>query len=1132
MVGKRQRGASEGAETPQEPINPPSVVSVVVAAVKSNAATTRGIVENTEVYMMLDSGSSVSLIQESVLKDLATRKESPPTGLTLVSAAGEDIPVLGCVTVTLSVGTLQVTHPLIIVPSLIAPVILGLDFLQKHGLVLDFTASPVKIRSCTNQPTCVQDVKPLLDSVRQVKNKICAVKAIAETTEESIDDCAVPLFGKNLVEFDMPVCAIPTFLPILNDYKSLFRTSPGRTTVAEHFIPTTGTPVKVPPRRIPANYRAEVESQIQFMLQEGIIEESSSPWLAPTVFVRKKNGEIRICIDYRELNKRTVKDSYPLPRPDEVQDKLAGSAIFSTIDLRSGYWQLPLNPADRIKTAFSPGPGLGLFQFCRMPFGLAGAPASFQRLMDSICRDLPFVTTYLDDVLIHSSTIQEHEQHLKTIFERFKSAGLTLRGGKCNIGVKEVKYLGHVFSEKGMEPDPQKTSAVRDWPTPVDVSNLRSFLGLASYYRRYIHQFAEIAGPLHHLTNKGVPFIWSGTCQAAFVQLKEKLTQAPVLTYPFFGPSADPFSLQTDASSTGIGAILEQGGHVVAYASRTLSPSERNYSVIQRECLAIIFALKQFRHYLLGRKFSLLTDHAPLQWLSSQKMEGLLARWALAAQEYTFTIMYRSGSANKNADALSRKSEQCDDHSAATSFESLTIKELQQHQAEDPLICQLRDALLHSSMPPTDRTWSQPPLRRYRQLWSQLLVKDGLVCRQYSPGPTSDLLTVPIIPISYQPTILHQYHDQPQAGHLGPDKTAARVRQVGYWVGMLQDIDQYCWECTICQVSKSSSPQKAPLQNIPIGKPWEMVGVDILQVPISSRNNQYLLVIQDYFTKWAEAIPIPDQSARRITKELITVFSHYGLPDILHSDQGRNFESSILRQTLEAFGVKKTRTTAYHPQGDGMVERFNRSLLQLLRAYVEHQTDWEQYLPYVLFAYRSAIHTSTGVSPFELMFGRPPVQHPLPSATAYDAVSYQRKLRSTLSRLYDFVETHLAQAAQKQKSTYDHNAVQRSFTVGEQVWLSSPTAGKLDPKWEGKWRIQSIQGPTTYTITDGDMTRTVHINRLRRRIQPIPLSQDAAESSIYRNWEAPVIEQYIFDGDEPESRYPTRNRRPPDRFHY
>ena len=206
---------------------------------------------------------------------------------------------------------------------------------------------------------------------------------------------------------------------------------------------------------------------------------------------------------------------------------------------------------------------------------------------------------------------------------------------------------------------------------------------------------------------------------------------------------------------------------------------------------------------------------------------------------------------------------------------------------------------------------------------------------------------------------------------------------------MLQDIDRYCKECIICQASKSSTPQKAPLINIPIGKPWEMIAVDILQVPLSSRNNQYLLVIQDYFTKWAEAIPLPNQTANRITSELIRVFSNYGLPDILHLDQGRNFESSILRQTLEAFGIKKTRTTAYHPQGDGMVERFNRSLLQLLRAYVERQTEWEQYLPFVLFAYHTAVHTSTGVSPFELMYGRPPSHHPFPSTTAYDAVSYQ-----------------------------------------------------------------------------------------------------------------------------------------------
>ena len=225
------------------------------------------------------------------------------------------------------------------------------------------------------------------------------------------------------------------------------------------------------------------------------------------------------------------------------------------------------------------------------------------------------------------------------------------------------------------------------------------------------------------------------------------------LTYPCFDPSADQFSLQTDASSTGIGAILEQIGHVVAYASRILSPSEKNYSVIQRECLAIAFALKQFRHYLLGRKFSLLTDHAPLQWLSSQKMEGLLARWALATQEYDFNITHRKGSENSNADALSRQTEQGDSHTAAIAMESPFLNELKHHQSQDPVLCKLHDALLHSSTPPT--TWSQPPLNRYRQLWSQLLLKDGLVCRQYSPGPAADLLTVPIIPPSYQSVLLN-----------------------------------------------------------------------------------------------------------------------------------------------------------------------------------------------------------------------------------------------------------------------------------------------------------------------------------------------------------------------------------------
>ena len=334
--------------------------------------------------------------------------------------------------------------------------------------------------------------------------------------------------------------------------------------------------------------------------------------------------------------------------------------------------------------------------------------------------------------------------------------------------------------------------------------------------------------------------------------------------------------------------------------------------MIQSEYLAIIYVLKQFRHYLLGRPFTLLTDHAPLQWLTDQKMEGLLAHWALATQEYDFTILYRKGSANGNADALSRKPTYTKEQYATTLCLPKLLPDLRQHQADDPVISQLFDELQQGTFP-QGRKWHQQPLQRYKQIWSQLLLKDGIVCRQYTPGPHSDQLIVPIIPKADQHKVLHQCHDVPKAGHVGSDKTAMKVHQLGYWVGMLHDINQYCSECVTCQSSKLPAPQKVPLINIPIGKPWEMVAVDILQVPTSCQNHKYILVIQDYFTKWAQAIPLTNQTAATFTRELVKIFSNYGLPEILHSDQGRNFESTSLQQTLDAFGITKSKTTAYHP---------------------------------------------------------------------------------------------------------------------------------------------------------------------------------------------------------------------------
>ncbi|CAK9799160.1 Retrovirus-related Pol polyprotein from transposon 297 [Anthophora plagiata] len=393
------------------------------------------------------------------------------------------------------------------------------------------------------------------------------------------------------------------------------------------------------------------------MESQGVIEKSESPWSSPIVLVKKKDGSTRFCVDYRRLNSITKKDSYPLPRIEDTLDALVGSSWFSTVDLQSGYWQISMEEADREKTAFCVGSGL--WQFKVMPFGLCNAPATFERLMESVLRGLNWKVclVYLDDVIIFGGHFAEELARLRQVFSRLRRAGLLMSPRKCSFFCRQVRYLGHIVTETGVKTDPEKVKAITEWPVPRNVTELRSFLGLCSYYRKFVRNFAGIAAPLHRLTEGKIGFSWSQECQGAFRELKGRLTAAPVLVYP---DSGKDFILDTDASNFAIGAVLsqEQGSQekVVAYFSKSLGRAERNYCVTRRELLAVVKAIAHFHHYLYGRKFLVRTDHAALGWLLSFKNpEGQVARWLERLQEYDFEVRHREGKAHGNADGLSRR---------------------------------------------------------------------------------------------------------------------------------------------------------------------------------------------------------------------------------------------------------------------------------------------------------------------------------------------------------------------------------------------------------------------------------------------------------------------------------------------
>ena len=716
---------------------------------------------------------------------------------------------------------------------------------------------------------------------------------------------------------------------LLKNYTDIFATTNsnlGNTGVIKHVIDVQGQPpIKQRAYRVPYSQKPIIKKHIEEMLDKGIIVPSKSPWSFPVVLVKKKSGETRFCVDYRKLNKITKKDCYPLPRIDEILDILHTKKYFSTLDLASGFWQIEVEPKDQEKTAFVVENDL--FHFRKLPFGLCNSPSTFMRAMNYIFDDLigRILYIFLDDIIITSSTFEEHLENLEKVFDRLRKAGLKLKPNKCHFLQKEIEFLGHKVSERGIAPDDSKIEKIRDFPTPRNAKEVKSFLGLSGYYRRFIKGYATISHPLTELTSLKTQFKWGENEQRSFDLLRTCLTTKPILAFPDF---SKPFAIFTDASDTGIGAILSQtlenNERVIAYASRHLNAAERNYATVEKEALAIVFAVKKFNAYIHGHETKIVTDHAPLKWLMKVKdTNPKLTRWALQIQDLNLDIQYRPGRVNQNADCLSRI--------PISSIEIHTPDDITSLQRKDSFCNDLLKYLEHKILPPENSFFFNVKIEEF------FIDNDDSLKRERPPCgkrrrflPTIQL----VVPQSLKIVVMKALHDLPMAGHPGFQKTYDRITEKFFWLNMHQEIKEYCTACHSCSLGKSNPHhRKAPLQPLPVAnEPFERISMDVVGPLKQTHNgNQYILVMIDSLTKWPEATAIPNQTAETIAKIFVeNIICRHGMPKSLLTDRGTNFVSKLFQSICSILKIDRLLTTSYKPSTNGLCEHENNSLKDML----------------------------------------------------------------------------------------------------------------------------------------------------------------------------------------------------------
>ena len=912
---------------------------------------------------------------------------------------------------------------------------------------------------------------------------------------------------------------------LLDEYKDVFPSDLPRSLPpvreVDHkieIIPGSSPPSK-PTFRMSPKELDELKKQLKELLDHGFIRPSKSPYGAPVLFVKKKDGSMRMCVDYRALNKITVKNKYPLPRVDELFDRLRGAKYFSKIDLRSGYHQVRIDEQDVHKTAFRTR--YGHYEFLVLPFGLTNAPATFMHLMQLIFKQHldDFVIVFLDDILIYSKTKEEHIRHVRAVLQLLREHKLYAKLSKCEFFRHFVSFLGHVVSEKGIGMEEGKVKAIKEWSRPQTVQDVRAFLGLAGYYRRFVRNFSKIAASMSELLKKDVPFAWSEEAEVSFESLKKAIVSAPVL---IVADDSRPFTIHTDASGFAVGAELAQdhgqGLQPIAFMSKKMLAAERNYAVHEQEMLAIICALKEWRHYLHGNKVTIVTDHHTLKYFQSQPhLTGRQARWAECLAEFDYEIVYKEGKENVVADALSRRSDLRESEEKEGQGNNISVNVDGKMEMNSISVSNDGGKIIEEIK--KGYTRDRACRRMLVNAKAPFSVREGVIYyedeRVYVPRKRA-LIT----------QLLKEAHDSAVSGHLGVNKTLELLKRHFIWPKMSEDVYSYVRSCHSCQSNKSSNQRPAGLlQPLTIpSRRWQQVSLDLItQLPVTQNGHDAIAVFVDKLSKRAFFVATHTTVSAPDLAHLFfnTVVRYSGnIPESLVSDRDPRFTSRFWQALWSKVGTRLAMSTADHPQTDGQTERMNRTLEEMLRAYTnQHQDNWDEVLVSAEVAYNNSVSPSTGVTPYYFTTG----QHPR-LALSSTVIDQQRgeeneTVNQVIERMKETMETAttlLTQAQQRQQEYANNHRRDVQFKVGDEVMLSTShlrdigRSAKLSARYIGPYKVIKVISPVAYKLNLPSSLRihpAFHVSKLKKyesnderrfpqreqQVRPPPVTVDGEE---------------------------------------